>query len=65
MEQGQVRYIFDSFYRISTGNLHDVKGFGLGLSYVQYIVQQHDGEIDVKSDLGKGSEFIISLPNDR
>jgi two-component system, OmpR family, phosphate regulon sensor histidine kinase PhoR len=54
--------IFERFYRQSSGNVHDVKGFGLGLNYVRAIVDAHKGEITVSSELGKGSKFEIFLP---
>jgi two-component system phosphate regulon sensor histidine kinase PhoR len=62
MSKDQLSKIFDQFYRIPTGNLHDVKGFGLGLSYVNNIVKRLNGSIKVKSEKEQGSEFEISLP---
>lgn len=57
-----LKHVFDKFFRVSTGNLHDVKGFGLGLNYVKLICKQHGGEIKVTSELEKGSEFCIFIP---
>lgn len=62
MEKDQTKRIFDQFYRVPTGNLHDVKGFGLGLNYVKDIITQMNGSIKVRSEKGVGTIFEITLP---
>jgi signal transduction histidine kinase len=62
MSQEAQRKAFDKFFRVTSGNIHNIKGFGLGLSYVKAIVLAHHGEITVHSEVGKGSRFEIGLP---
>ena len=62
ISKGEQKKIFDKLYRVPTGNIQDVRGFGLGLSYVKAIVEEHHGRISIESEINKGTKFKVFLP---
>jgi two-component system phosphate regulon sensor histidine kinase PhoR len=59
------KLVFERFFRAHTGDLHEVKGYGIGLSYVKSMTEEHDGTIHVESKPGKGSAFVVTFPTSK
>jgi two-component system phosphate regulon sensor histidine kinase PhoR len=62
MSKDNLKRIYDRFYRIPSGDVHDVKGYGLGLSYLKMVIEEHNGDIKVESQVNKGTKFTIFIP---
>jgi two-component system phosphate regulon sensor histidine kinase PhoR len=62
ISEDELKKVFDKYYRVPTGNRHDVKGFGLGLSYVKLMMEAHVGNIQIESELGKGTTVTLMFP---
>jgi two-component system phosphate regulon sensor histidine kinase PhoR len=62
IDKSEQKHIFDKFYRVSHGNIHKIKGLGLGLYYVKRIAESHGGDVSVSSKPGKGSIFTVTIP---